>query len=518
MHVHRNIHFLSVNVRLNMAATLPPINGSGGGSRKGQHVQQHFIPAPRGPPSGKLKPLKKIQSKTDRDLYIKQEILRQQQPELSKRQTTSYRNSYKHNLCLDMLQEGYHRSFDELFALIKQQEEERQQQGPESLMWSMTLLKDQHEKLDMLKRHLTLAEKAYRAGDFADVYRNRFTLACYFQTTDKWLADHFFQTCLQTAGEMSDGDGKMKAEGHCNVGLAMEENGDIHGAAEQFENYYKLSTDHKEWIQSDGLTYNTDACIHLCRIYTTLARSESTEPETTLEYLNKALEMAKESLDRKLEGEASYRLGLAYDQGNDGETALLHLNNYLEICNASSDSDGIGKACDAIAKAYARQGKVNESITYLKKFVEVTESSGEEKAYSKACHNLGNIYNTLGRYEEATEYFSKAYNLSRTMGDAESISTNRVQFGIAMAHKMLAGISEHVVTGHRQAIERIIEWKNARTDEFDKPYPEPKEEIVKPRTPTPLPPASEKGDEENQEQENEKENENKNTEKEEAAS
>lgn len=59
------------------------------------------------------------------------------------------------------------------------------------------------------------------------------------------------------------------------------------------------------------------------------------------------------------------------------------------------------------------------------------------------------------------------------MGDAESISTNRVQFGIAMAHKMLTGISEHVVTGHRQAVERIIEWKNARTDEFDKPYPEP---------------------------------------------
>lgn len=63
-----------------------------------------------------------------------------------------------------MLQDGYHKSFSELFALIKQQEEERLAQGEESLMWTQTMLKDRHQELDKLKFHLTKAEEAMRKG------------------------------------------------------------------------------------------------------------------------------------------------------------------------------------------------------------------------------------------------------------------------------------------------------------------------------------------------------------------
>ena len=76
-----------------------------------------------------------------------------------------YRNTYKHNLCVDMLQNGYHHSFCELFALIKSQEDDRMEAGPESIQWSQQMLKDQHDKLDMLKLHLTRAEDARRKGN-----------------------------------------------------------------------------------------------------------------------------------------------------------------------------------------------------------------------------------------------------------------------------------------------------------------------------------------------------------------
>lgn len=66
-----------------MAATLPPIK-SPSGSKQG-----YAVPAPKGPPSGKLKPLRKI-GKTDREILFKQEVLRQQQPDLSKKQTSRY--------------------------------------------------------------------------------------------------------------------------------------------------------------------------------------------------------------------------------------------------------------------------------------------------------------------------------------------------------------------------------------------------------------------------------------------
>ena len=63
------------------------------------------------------------------------------------------------------------------------------------------------------------------SGDFQSVYMARYELACYFQqTNDKWLADHFFKTCLETSSFIDTDGGKTKAEGHCNVGLALEEN------------------------------------------------------------------------------------------------------------------------------------------------------------------------------------------------------------------------------------------------------------------------------------------------------
>lgn len=63
-----------------------------------------------------------------------------------------------------MLQDGFHKSFAEMFALIKQQNEEREEAGPESVLWTKTLLEEQPEKLDTLKKFLTMAEIAHRKG------------------------------------------------------------------------------------------------------------------------------------------------------------------------------------------------------------------------------------------------------------------------------------------------------------------------------------------------------------------
>lgn len=76
-----------------MAATLPPITKSPSGSKQG-----YAVPAPKGPPSGKLKPLRKI-GKTDREILFKQEVLRQQQPDLSKKQTSRYLHSARATIC-----------------------------------------------------------------------------------------------------------------------------------------------------------------------------------------------------------------------------------------------------------------------------------------------------------------------------------------------------------------------------------------------------------------------------------
>lgn len=60
------------------------------------------------------------------------------------------------------------------------------------------------------------------------MYQSQFELARYFQSKgDKWLADHFFKSCLFTSTCVKGDEGRMQAEGHCNVGLAQEESGEL---------------------------------------------------------------------------------------------------------------------------------------------------------------------------------------------------------------------------------------------------------------------------------------------------
>ena len=86
-----------------------------------------------------------------------------------------------------------------------------------------------------------------------------------------------------------------------NIGKAHEElvilfTGDNFGAAENFELFYKLSTDKLDWEFEDGRLMHSEACNLLSRIYTTIAFDfeKNGDLKQYLLYLKKAYEMAKE--------------------------------------------------------------------------------------------------------------------------------------------------------------------------------------------------------------------------------
>lgn len=84
----------------------------------------------------------------------------------------SYQNSFKHSICIEMLRQGYHKSFSELFALIQKWNALRDAGGPGSAIWQQKPLEEQHEKLDQLQHFLTRAEAAQRAGKKREFWEN----------------------------------------------------------------------------------------------------------------------------------------------------------------------------------------------------------------------------------------------------------------------------------------------------------------------------------------------------------
>lgn len=76
----------------------------------------------------------------------------------------SYRNSLKHNICVEMLENGFHQSFAELFNLLEQQRLAREAAPIGTGPHLLPLIEEDGTKLDQVKCHLTAAESSRRTG------------------------------------------------------------------------------------------------------------------------------------------------------------------------------------------------------------------------------------------------------------------------------------------------------------------------------------------------------------------
>lgn len=381
--------------------------------------------------------------------------------------TARHRNTYEHNLCVDMLKEGFHQSFCEMFNLMRQQREEHDLLGPESGLQDEPLLQDEPEKLDQLNHHLTAAEAAQRRGKMEPVYNSRLALAQFFeQTGDNWLSDHFYGSCLKTSLKIR-GDGRRReGEANANMGLALEKRGDMAKAAQYFESFYNL-TKGRLWQTDSGENMHSLSCDHLRRVYSTIADEVKKEDmQESIKHLLKAYEMAKEGGDASKEGMAGFRLGTAYEEVGDPETAILYHSGYLEKCQQNSDDVGMGRACQALARAYEMQGDIESSLKYLEMFVELADRSEQLPEQQRACSSLGAIYNSLGKYKDSVRMFKRAYEIANELGEQEAIEQSRVELGVAAAHTVLGGYSECMDNLDKANIQRLLDFKSARLESF----------------------------------------------------
>ena len=77
----------------------------------------------------------------------------------------SYRNSFFHNLCTGILQDGYHLAFQELFNLVREAQEVLASDDSINHADQVPLEEDK-EKLNFLKEMLVNVEIAKRKGKF----------------------------------------------------------------------------------------------------------------------------------------------------------------------------------------------------------------------------------------------------------------------------------------------------------------------------------------------------------------
>uniref|UniRef100_A0A8D0GXN9 Tetratricopeptide repeat protein 29 n=1 Tax=Sphenodon punctatus TaxID=8508 RepID=A0A8D0GXN9_SPHPU len=329
-----------------------------------------------------------------------------------------YRNSYKKNTCIDMLRQGYHKSFSELFTLIQKWNALREAAGPGSAIWLQTSLEEQPDKLDQLHHFLTRAEAAQRAEHYEDMYNHQLNLAyCFNNPEDKWLRNYFYEQCHRTAKQIKIDGGKKEAESHANLGLVYEEQGQLMKAAEHYEAFHQLTVG-RMWRDERGQSHNLLACEHLWRIYTLLADKmlENNEHQQAIKTLIKAFEMAKKGV------KYSYTFQFVFSQE-----------------------------------------KVTEAIKYLEKFVDIAKSAHHSRSLVNACTFLGNIYN------ERVSIRFRNY-AANALTDLPLVDETKAYYGIAKAHNMMVAVNSHTEAVDHVTIEYLLAWKENRSDMCTDPF------------------------------------------------
>ncbi|XP_077401442.1 tetratricopeptide repeat protein 29 [Vanacampus margaritifer] len=381
---------------------------------------------------------------------------------LSKEDIAKFINSRKQNICVGLLQHGFHRSFSELFLLLRLDQERREGAEINSALSLQTPLEEQHAKIESIGLHLSRAEQAQRDGQWPAAYEQRLHLGTYFtaEGEDLWLSLHFYHTCTDA---QEDGCMRHATEGRACLAELYLQQGQLDKAREQAELCVQMA-DEGGWLDSSGRSLPRRARESLWAIYSRQAdaRIKAGDPYEALELLHRGYTTATESENKHIEGEAAYQLGLAYYSVGDYDTSEQYLNTSMHICSTTEDFDGLGKAYKAVAKLCESKGNINNTIQLLETLVDISRSKSLHHHLVDACLCLGHVYTNKKQYDRARESLLQGYNVACDIGDVTLVQKAQVSLASAHTRCIVGKYSADVESTVPAGLSRLLAWKVSR--------------------------------------------------------
>ncbi|XP_029310463.1 tetratricopeptide repeat protein 29 isoform X2 [Cottoperca gobio] len=381
-------------------------------------------------------------------------------PIISKAEISLFRNSLKQNICVELLQQGFHRSFSELFFLLGSDADRRSVDETGSV-WLQTPLDEQLDKLETMKLHLSLAERAESTCSWTVVCDQRLFLGQYFSAPeDVWLSLYFLHSCAdRELGRHS----RPATEARACLAEVYLQLGDLEQARLQAELCIQQAED-GSLLDLAGRPLRLRARKALWGVYSRLADAplNAANYNKALTLLHKGYSIAIESEDKHIEWEALYQLGLTYQSAGDHDTARQYFNTCMQICSTLQDADGLGKSYKAMAKSNENKGNMHDTLLCLEKLADISGSNGLQHNLADANMCLGKIYFSTSEYSRAADYFLQGYDVACQLGDVALLQKAQVLVASARAHSLRARYSADVASTSSAALRRLVDWKETR--------------------------------------------------------
>uniref|UniRef100_M3ZHW9 Tetratricopeptide repeat protein 29 n=2 Tax=Xiphophorus maculatus TaxID=8083 RepID=M3ZHW9_XIPMA len=380
---------------------------------------------------------------------------------LSRKEIAMFRNTPKQYMCVEMLQDGYHRSFSELFILLRSDLEQRANAPPKSPRLQEPPLEEQREKLETIRLHLSRAEKAERDGSWTAVCEERLHLGRYFtDPMDIWLSFHFYHSC---ADRVFGGRSKAATEARFHLAELYRQQGDLVEARDQAERALKQAED-GGWLDPEGRPLRLWGCRELGEIYSLLGEAylAAKQYDTATMLLQLGSKMAIEGGDQSVKAESFFREGMGLQSSGDHQAAKELFNTCVELFGSLQDVKGLVKSYKAIAKSLQSEGNIEECIETLEKSADLCQSSDLQERLADISLTLGCIYSDVNRPLKSCEYFLQSYKAACTAREVLLQHKAQVKLGYTCAHSLIKTHISEMKTPSLSSVNQLVDWKETR--------------------------------------------------------
>ncbi|TGZ57297.1 hypothetical protein CRM22_009950 [Opisthorchis felineus] len=432
------------------------------------------------------------------------------QPKLTKSDINRYRLSHYENVCISLLQTGYHSAFTELFTLVETQKQTRAKAGQSSTFRSPTSLREQPDILHSAVDFLIRAELAEWARDYDEEYKNLLQAVDFFRskTNEEWLVNHFLWRCSEVAnktlrlfhvlsqkpeeslskefshfGDIASLLAKAKRrsnEASFHLMTFLAETGEVSAAYSAAKQLYETLKNEKvvykippenpdqesdsKWIVR-APRMSAIVCEHLCRCLLHAAGQLGTEnPSDKFPILSEALKFGTESGNQGLVGSCKLAISSIYEQLGDYNLAHKHAYEYYILAEKLDDRHRVA-ACSAVVQIYEKLGDIPKAQRLLIKLERFANACNDPLVIIEVEKLVSQFHvKQTQDYIKAYEAAENGFRLALEAGSSEMTKTMRLWCGIAKGQSLYVVYGRAVLCAPNDSdsMVSLLNWRSNR--------------------------------------------------------
>lgn len=143
--------------------------------------------------------------------------------------------------------------------------------------------------------------------------------------------------------------------------------------------------------------------------------SYQNDPDASLDYFRKSLNIAEESGDLKSQGDAFGNIGVTYYKKGEFDDAINYYKQGIAVYEASGNTERSLTILNNIGGISIMQGRYAEALEYLNRILIIYREENKKDKIAMTLENIGIVYSKVEKYKKALGYFEESLRLHKEL-------------------------------------------------------------------------------------------------------